>query len=222
MPPTSEQRIWPGLKIVYTLFVVVLVPSYWVWRGPDNFLWASDIALIATVYALWREDALVASVMAVGSVLPDLVWCLDYLTHLVADHDVLGFNATTYMFDTETPWPIRGLSLFHLFLPFTLLWVVYRLGYDRRALTFELVLTWVVLAASYWISSPVDNINWVYGFGTVPQTWMPPLLYLLLLMLGFPLLVFIPSHLLLCRLFPPPRNAESGLGTSVQRTAGAE
>jgi len=196
--------IWSGLKIVYTLFVAVLVPSYWLLRGPDNFLWASDIALIATVYALWREDALVASIMAVGTVLPDLVWCLDYLAHLVAGRDMLGFNATAYMFDTATPWPVRGLSLFHLFLPFTLLWIVYRLGYDRRALACELVLAWIVLAASYWLSSPTDNINWVYGFGSAPQTWMPPLLYLLLVMLGFPLLVFIPSHLLLCRLFPAP------------------
>jgi len=199
--------IWSGLKIVYTLFVAVLVPSYWLLRGPDNFLWASDIALIATVYALWREDALVASIMAVGTVLPDLIWCLDYLTHLVAGRDVLGFNATAYMFDAATPWPMRGLSLFHLFLPFTLLWFVYRLGYDRRALIYELVLAWIVLTASYWLSSPTDNINWVYGFGSAPQTWMPPLLYLLLVMLGFPLLIFIPSHLLLCRLFPAPHRS---------------
>jgi hypothetical protein len=44
------------IKIPYTIFVCVLVPVYWVERGPANFLWLSDIALLAIVSALWMEN----------------------------------------------------------------------------------------------------------------------------------------------------------------------
>src|SRR5439155_6555896 len=55
-----------GLKIGYTLFVCVVVPIYWRQYGPANFLWFSDIALLAMVPALWLENALLASTMAVS------------------------------------------------------------------------------------------------------------------------------------------------------------
>jgi hypothetical protein len=57
-----------GLKIVYTLFVCALVPIYWRQYGPANFLWFSDIALLALVPALWFENALLASMMALAVV----------------------------------------------------------------------------------------------------------------------------------------------------------
>lgn len=33
------------------------------------------------------------------------------------------------------------------------------------------------------------------------QTWMPEALYLVLLMVGFPLVVYLPTHLVLARVF---------------------
>jgi len=54
------------LKIAYTLFVCLIVPIYWRRYGPANFLWFSNIALLATVPALWLESALLASMMALG------------------------------------------------------------------------------------------------------------------------------------------------------------
>jgi hypothetical protein len=89
-------------------------------------------------------------------------------------------------------------------LPVLLVWLVWRLGYDRRALLWQTALAWVVLVASYLVSRPQDNINWVYGFGTTPQKWMPPLAYLGVMMVAFPLLVYLPSHLLLARFFALP------------------
>src|SRR5436190_20997191 len=59
------------LKIAYTLFLCVLVPAYWrlADAGPRNFLWFSDIALLATGVALWLENGLIVSTMAVGVLL---------------------------------------------------------------------------------------------------------------------------------------------------------
>jgi hypothetical protein len=56
-----------GLKVVYTIFVCALVPIYWREYGPANFLWFSDIALLALVPALWLENALLVSMLAIQS-----------------------------------------------------------------------------------------------------------------------------------------------------------
>jgi hypothetical protein len=58
----------PGLKIIYTLFVCAVVPIYWRQYGPTNFLWFSDIALLALVPAVWLENALLVSMLGAAVV----------------------------------------------------------------------------------------------------------------------------------------------------------
>jgi hypothetical protein len=53
---------------------------------------------------------------------------------------------------------------------------------------------WIVLLASYFIGSPAENINWVYGLGSSPQKLLAPPVYLFLLMTAIPLVVYIPTH----------------------------
>ena len=67
-------------KIPYTIFVCVLVSVYWVERGPANFVCLSDIALLVTLAALWLESRFLASMMAVGVLLPEFAWNLDFLS----------------------------------------------------------------------------------------------------------------------------------------------
>ena len=102
-----------------------------------------------------------------------------------------------YMLESTYPLFVRLLSLFHLWLPWLLIWLVYRDGYDRRALIIQTLVCWLVLLASYWLCPPDKNINWVYGFGSQPQTYLPPTLYLLLLMAAIPTVVYVPTHLVL-------------------------
>jgi len=64
----AQIPLW--LKLAYTLFICVVVPVYWLQYGPGNFLWFSDLALLATTAALWLENSLLVSMMAV-SVLTD-------------------------------------------------------------------------------------------------------------------------------------------------------
>lgn len=190
-------RLALSLKIAYTLFVALLVPIYWVNHGPLHFLWASDLALLGLVVALWRESRLLVSTAAVAVLLPELAWNLDFFTRLVTGRGVTGLGATAYMFNSAQPLWLRGLSLFHLLLPPLLLWALFRLGYDRRALAVTTLLCWVVLPVTYLLTDPAKNINWVFGLGGLPQTWMPAPLYLLGLMLVMPLCVYLPTHLLL-------------------------
>jgi hypothetical protein len=46
------------------------------------------------------------------------------------------------------------------------------------------------------------NINYVYGLNDEkPQEWMPPLAYLASTMVGMPLCIFLPTHLILRKVF---------------------
>ncbi len=187
------------IKIAYTLFVVITVAVYSVKYSPGNFLWFSDIGLLATVPALWLESSLLASMMTVGLLLPEVLWNASYFWQLLTGKRISGL--TDYMFDSEKPLYLRALSLFHVFLPVLLLWLIARLGYAPDALIAQTALAAIVLPLCYWLTDPQENVNWVFGPGARPQKRLPPLLYLALIMAAFPLLIFLPTHFLLLTLF---------------------
>jgi hypothetical protein len=188
-----------GLKIIYTLFVCVLVPIYWRRYGPANFLWFSDIALLALVPALWLENALLVSMTAISVVFFEALWNVDFFVRLLTGKALIGLSA--YMFDPKIPLFIRGLSCFYIVLPLLLVWALHRLGYDQRAVVWQTVVALVVLPLSYLVSNPHENVNWVYGLGQNPQRILPAPLFMILLMLLFPLVVYLPTHLLFVRIF---------------------
>jgi hypothetical protein len=182
-----------GIKIAYTLFLAVLVPVYCAHYGPRNFLWFSDIALLGAGAALWLESPLLASMMLLAVLLPECAWNLDFFGRLLTGHRMFGMSA--YMFERDRPRFIRALSLFHVPLPVGLVWLVHRLGYDRRAWLDQSLLALVVLPVTYWLTDPAENVNWVHGLGA-PQRRLPPWLYLALLIVAFALVLYLPPHLL--------------------------
>lgn len=186
------------VKLLYTLFLIVLVPVYWVHYGPKNFLWFSDIALFGTGLAVWLESPLLVSMMALAVLLPELAWNLDFFGRLLTGHSLLGLSA--YMFDSTLPRYLRALSLFHVLLPVWLVWLVFRLGYDRRAWVCQSLLALIVLPVTYWLTDPAENVNWVHGL-SAPQRWLPPWAYLALLTVSFWLFLYLPPHLLLLARF---------------------
>lgn len=189
------------LKLAYTAFVVVLIPAYWEQYGPQNFLWACDIALLLAVLALWFESTWLASTLAVAILLPEVAWNTDFFVRMIAGRDVFGLDATGYMFDPDIPLFVRVLSMFHLFLPILLLWVIHSIGYDRRALVSATCLAWIVLPACYLFTDPVHNLNWVFGFDEASRQWLPGWMHLSAMLVLVPLVFYLPAHLLLGRLF---------------------
>ena len=177
------------------LAVPVIAVIYWRTYGPSNFLWLSDIGLVLTLAALLSDSRLIASMGAVGLLALELAWTIDFF----AGGRLITLAA--YMFDAKLPRYLRALSLFHLALPPTLLFLVYEFGYDRRALIYQTLLTWAVLIVTYLTTDPALNINWVFSPGSKPQPVLPPLLYLGLEMVIIPLCVFLPTHLLLDHFF---------------------
>jgi hypothetical protein len=61
------------------------------------------------------------------------------------------------------------------------------------------VLAWLVLPLTYLLTER-ENVNWVYGPRSKRQIRISERLYLLLLMLAFPLFVYLPTHLMLSAL----------------------
>jgi hypothetical protein len=187
------------IKIAYTLMVALIVPIYTVKYGWRNFLWFSDICMLGLVAALWLENALINSMLSVGVLIPEMVWFLSYFGRLFFGIRITGL--AEYMFDTKLPLFLRGLSLYHVVLPPVLIYLLFQLGYDERALWAQTILAWSVLVLCYLITDPKENVNWVFGFGVKPQNKIHPVLYLVLLMLAFLILIFIPTHFLLKWLF---------------------
>ena len=188
------------LKIVLTTFVAILIPIYWWYYGPGNFLWFSDLALFLSTAALWLESPLIASTQAVSVGLLEVVWLTDFLARLLR-LKLIGLSE--YMFDRKIPPFIRGLSLFHVALPFLVFWLVWELGYDTRALLVQTILAWLVLLTCYFLTDPKENVNWVFGWGKEKQTVMSPFAYLLLVLAVFPVCIYLPSHFLLEFIMPP-------------------
>lgn len=152
----------------------------------------SDIALLVTGAALWLESPLLASMMMLAVLLPECAWNLDFFGRLLTGRRMFGMGA--YMFDARIPRYLRAVSLLHVPLPIGLVWLVHRLGYDRRAWLYQSLLALAVLPVTYWLTDPAENVNWVHGLGR-PQRWLPRWLYLALLILAFALVLYLPPHL---------------------------
>jgi hypothetical protein len=193
---TPVYPLWATLP--YTALTLVIIPVYWIEYTPANFLWFSDIALFALAIAMWTGNRLLYSMMAVGVLPLELIWTIDILTM----GELLGLAA--YMFDEQYPLWLRALSLFHLPVLAILIWMLFRQGYDRRAFWPQTILAWIVLPLSWWLTEPggpAGNVNWVHGFGPDGQELLPPLAYLFAYMALLPLLVYLPTHFILRRLF---------------------
>jgi hypothetical protein len=187
------------LKLSYTGLIMVLIPVYLKHYGPKNFLWFSDIALFTIAMALWLESPLLASMMGVGVLLPEIAWNIDYFGRLMTGKKLFGLS--NYMFDANKPLFLRALSLFHMVLPATIIYLLAEFGYQPRAINYQILMTLIVLPLSYFLTDKKENTNWVFGPGSKPQKKLHPLIYLIIIMIAFPVLIHLPTHLLLMWIF---------------------
>ena len=189
-----------SINLLYSIFVCVLVPIYWRHYGPANFLWFSDLALFIGLAALWLESSLLASTQTVSVFLLELLWNIEFFVGLITGKQIFGL--AEYMFKSDKPLWLRGVSLFHVPLPLILLWQVCCFGYDKRAWIAQTGLFWLVMPLCFFFTQPGENINWVFGPGNQPQRKIPAGVYLLLLLIGAPVFIYLPTHLLLRALMP--------------------
>jgi len=201
LEPATVETLTIAFRALFTVLTVVIVPVYLVKYGPANFLWFSDIGLFGITAALWLESPLLGSMMALCVLLSETLWLVSFLTG-VATGGRAATSLATYMFDPKIPLYMRALSAaFHVALVPGALWLVYRYGYDGRALGAQWLLALIVLPVTWWLTPREKNINWVYGFGHPPRSPLGPVAHLALMMLVYPALVYLPAHWFLLR-FP--------------------
>ena len=135
---------------------------------------------------------------AVGVLVVEVAWALDFFGKIIFNRYI--FHLSDYMFDSQYPFLLRILSLFHLFTP--IIWIIYltKYGYDPRALYYFTLLYWIILIHTYFFTNPQENINWVF----LPQTYkwrtISPISWVIILAIIFPLLVFLPMHYFLLKI----------------------
>jgi hypothetical protein len=205
-PAAPRIPLW--LKLAFTAFMAVMVPVYLYYYGWTNFLYFCDVAMILTLIGVWKESPLLFSMSAIGIMVPQMIWVADFVG------TALGYpvvHMTTYMFNASTSLLLRGLSLFHGWLPFLLIYLVAKVGYDRRGLLYWSVLALVLTLVCYFFMPPPNpnagltpvNINYVYGFNdAMAQTWVPAWVWVAGMLVVMPTLFFLPVHFVFSRWMP--------------------
>ena len=188
-----------ALKYFFTLFLIILIPVYWYNYGIQNFLWFSDIGLFLTVITVFTGNNLPISMAAVGLIILESIWTLDFFLDLCTKYNLI--DLADYMFDIRLPLSLRLLSLFHLMLPIIWIYYLYKKGYDTRAFKYFTVLFWAVILITYFFTPIADNINWVFLPEKHNLKFISPSLWALLLFIVPPFLLFLPTHLIYKKIY---------------------
>ncbi|MDH5676051.1 MAG: hypothetical protein OEZ06_28270 [Myxococcales bacterium] len=177
--------------------------------GWSFLLWFCCMANVYAFVGCLTGGTLWFSLAAVTALGVHVVYALDFAAALA---QLPSLGATDYMFDPTRPLLVRGLSLFHLWMPCLLGYAILKLGYDRRAFAIQTTVAWCVLPVCYLAFDPsLDtndaifplvhghpfdrdfNINWVHAFYDRPDAhadtgrlWS--------VMFGYPLLFQLPVH----------------------------
>ncbi|MGH9685188.1 MAG: hypothetical protein ACRD4S_16445 [Candidatus Acidiferrales bacterium] len=205
MSVVSSRRVVPTLiRCAAVLWLALWIPAYWHAWGVANFLHLCDIAVLLACVGLAIESPLLISSQAVASLVIDLIWTLDVAWRAVSGRQLIG--GTEYLFDSRFPLWVRLLTLFHVALPFLLLWAMTRTGYDRRALRLQSGIAFAALLAARFAGAQA-NINFVFA-DPFHHTWGPAPVHIAVIFLFLVVVFYFPTHLLLARLFRQP--GESG------------
>ncbi len=184
-------RIPLWIKLLWTAAVIVWMPLYWRQYGVQNFLFFCDLGNLFIAVGLWLESPLIFSWQASGLLVFQTLFTIDLASALVSGRHPIG--GTEFMFDPRVPLPIRALSLFHVVTPLLLLWMVWRLGYDRCGWKYQTLTTWIVVPINYFWR-PEFDVNWARGPFFREQHVVPGVVYLLAYLIIVPLVVFYPTH----------------------------
>lgn len=190
---------WSCITYSFAFFtLIIMVPIYWYRYGLGNFLWLCDCGMLFTLIALLQHNTFIMSMIAVLVFVGEVIWNIDFFAQLIFRRK--GINLATYMFDPQWSLPLRSLSLFHVFLPLIWIFYLHQFGYNPAAMYYAIPFYWLNIILVYNFTSIQENINWVF----LPQLhhWrLSELSWLLILAIGYPLLIILPTHLIFTLIF---------------------
>ena len=192
------------LRWASLIWLAVWIPAYWRTWGPQNFVHLCDTAVILTCAGLWWSNSLLLSSQAVSSIAVDLLWDLDAAWRFFSGHNLIG--GTEYMWDVRYPLWVRLLSLFHIVWPILLLWSLARVGYDRRAWFLQTAIAAVAFVVAR-ATNPTLNINYAFRDPIFHRVWGPPLAHVALMWIVLVMVIYLPTHFVLAKLFAPPNSS---------------
>jgi hypothetical protein len=200
-PPARREKIPDWLRWSAILWLLIWFPAYWHTWGAANFLHLCDLAVGLTCIGLWTNSPLLLSSQAISSLVIDAMWTLDVVWRFLFGRHIIG--RTEYLFDARFSLWVRVLSLFHVVMPLLLLWVLLRIGYDRRGLALQSAIAFFVLMASRF-AGEAANINFSFTDPFFHRAWGPAPVHLALTFAVLVVFAYFPTHLLLKKLFPAP------------------
>ena len=189
--------LWTVFRFLLTVLALAVIGLNLAYNSWRNLFWFSHFALIMIVVSVWTGNRMLVSMSAISVLVFHSMWTVIFLLQLFTG---LRFGSMGYMFDSQISIFIRSLSLFHILMPFLIVYLLSRKGYDRRGFFYQTILSFAVFVVSYFVSSTDRNINWVYG-PMSRQEILPQPVYMVLMMVIVPTLVYYPTHRFLKRKF---------------------
>jgi hypothetical protein len=184
---------WVSLVWLLTWFPT----NCWVW-GWQNMLHFCDIAVVVACLGLWLKNALLVSGPTLNAIPIGILWTVDVAWRLMSGHHLVG--GTEYMWDAHYALWVRLLSVFHTVMPFLLLWAIAKLGYDRRALSFQAWTTAVLLIFSRFLPREL-NMNYAFQDPLFHRAWGPAPVHLTVIFAVTVVVFYLPTHCWLSRVF---------------------
>ncbi|MHB8754434.1 MAG: hypothetical protein ACYC92_05685 [Candidatus Acidiferrales bacterium] len=199
----KDSKLPQWVRWASLIWLAVWIPAYWHYWGAQNFIHLCDVAVILTCAGLWWSNSLLLSSQAVSSIVVDLLWDLDAAWRFLSSHNLIG--GTEYMWDAHYPLWVRLLSLFHIVWPILLLWSLARVGYDRRGCLLQAAIAAdaIVVARA---TAPALNINYAFRDPIFHRAWGPAAAHLALTWIVLVIVIYLPTHFVLAKLFRAPEN----------------
>jgi hypothetical protein len=182
------------------IWLAIWVPTYLYYWGSSSFLFLCDLAVLLACVGIWTSNALLISSQALSSLVVDTAWTADVAWKMLFGRHLIG--GTEYFFDPLYPLVVRLMSLFHIVLPIALLLSLRRTGYDPRALRLQSLIAVAALIASRF-ANPHKNINFAFTDPFFGRSWGPAPVHLAVILAPLILLIYVPTHIVLKRCFPP-------------------
>jgi hypothetical protein len=195
----------PWQRWLATLWLVIWIPIYWRTWGPTNFLQLCDIAVILTCVGIWTGSSLLISSQAISSLAIDFFWVLDAGARLISGRHFIG--GTEYLFDPHYLLWVRLLSLFHVAMPFLLIWALRRVRYDSRGLWLQCVIAYFAFYAAHF-TNPAKNMNFAFADPFFHRAWGPAPLHALINTIFMLVAVYLPTHWILKRFLVSTNSAQ--------------
>lgn len=171
-------------------------------------MWFSNLSVLLLTASLVTNRPLPASIVLVGVGVLEVVWSFDLGLRLILGGPAMGL--TEYVFvprlaPDEVPRPLwaRLVALYHLLIVPIGLWIVCRLGYDRRALRHVFIGCGLIGLGCLLTLDPSLNVNRVRHFGPFNENWLTTPGYFATWVAVLFTFMWWPTHVALSRWMPP-------------------